>query len=80
LVEETRVPGENYRSTASHEKLYHIILYPSTPRHKRGSRRFNTGIKESVVLQPLFLQLTVIVIIKRVSNNVELKGSYFSAW
>jgi hypothetical protein len=36
----------------------------------RVQEEFNIGIKDCVVLQPLFLQLTVIIVIERVSNNV----------
>jgi hypothetical protein len=31
LVEETGVPGENHRPAASHDNLYHIMLYRVHP-------------------------------------------------
>ena len=37
LVEETGVPGENYRHAASHRKILSRNVVSSTPRHERGS-------------------------------------------
>jgi hypothetical protein len=37
LVEETGVPGENHRPTASHWQILSYNVVSSTPRHERGS-------------------------------------------
>jgi hypothetical protein len=37
LVEETRVPGENHRSVASHRQTLSHNVVSSTPRHERDS-------------------------------------------
>ena len=37
LVDETRVPGENYRPVASHSQTLSHNVVSSAPRHERGS-------------------------------------------
>jgi hypothetical protein len=37
LVEETGVPGENYRHATHHLQTLSHIVVSSTPRHERGS-------------------------------------------
>ena len=37
LVEDTRVPGENHRSAASHQQTLSHNVVSSTPRHEQDS-------------------------------------------